>query len=438
MATKTIEVVYSTKGMKALIDSTKKIARAFDMMNASASGNAVNSFAVSMARGASYLEMASRNIRKAADDLKIAAQAFVRAKGKGSGPKGQQYDFWKNFRQMILSSRFSLGGGGFQLMPLIGRFLKILPPQLQAIGALGMTAVGAGFALKAFADRVAEVTESFVRLKLGLGSSNQTTAGLMNLGASIGLNADSIAGIAKGFQDAITNDPVARAFASRMGIFNIGSPWGNPDYGTQLLRAIEELRKISDPIERIVMARTTGLESVLPMTKISDNQWSKIKADFSVTEQIFNDSMQSKIADFLSSTGRFGQSIQNLLVSLGGPIIDDLTKLFNFLADTINSVASFAARNQNAVRVIYETMKAILSPFAYAAGKSADAVSGMNKELETALNKNTEALEKNTKVLGLIPGTFGRGMRNGAIPEGVGGEYLRRGLEAGGFRFSAF
>jgi hypothetical protein len=448
-----LEVVFSVKGLDKQITAFNKVAQASTQVAQTQQKNA-NKVADSYAKGPfSRLAGLQAQMSRATAAGDVTAQkdlSYLLARTQKQIDAAKPKSFGSRLASVVSTSRLNFGGGGGGISPLAGKLAGLVAeggeggPVALGVTALAGAAVAAAGGLVALSQKAAEAANEFSRMRFATGSGAGTAAALSVLGGAGGFDAASLA---SSFNSRISSDPTAMAFAARFGIRNIGGAYGNQDWGKQLLTAVQGLRNISDFTERVRTARALGLEGALPLTQLSNRQFGRLGQDAGLKASIMTPKFQQDAADFASSIARITDAVGNFVAALGKPVLHDLSDFFNGVADTINYLAQAINRNQNIIAFFKDlaeafAFQAIGNPVG-AAGKMKDAFGDLSAQNQ-ALDNNTGALDRNTSAIngmsGMIPGYYGlngeRGSR--AIPDNIGGEYLRRGMEAGGFALGAF
>lgn len=346
--------------------------------------------------------------------------------------------FSGRLQSLISSTRIGGKGGLGGAMPLVGRLTALLGEGAEGgpIGLIAASAVAAATALQHLATNAAETAAQFSALGFKAGGNGAETAALRSYGNAIGMDPSAIGGLAESFHNRITGDVFGRTYAQRLGINpGVGGPIGEQDYAKELLRAIEGLRKITDRTERIRVARATGLEGALPLTNLSNRQFSFLGKDQEVAQRIFDPQFQQNAADFQAAIGRAKEAADNLEAAIGKVLLPAFTELANGIANATNKLAAFANDHPDFVKGALAT-NPLTGPFALTK-MLYDKLSGAgaNDSHTDAVNRNTDALNRNTSAQGGTPGFYGNGARAGnALVPGMTGESLRRALEQDGFR----
>lgn len=345
---------------------------------------------------------AKGNTARAAD-IRLAMERNEKQLRRGQAPP-----FEKRLETLIRTSRFNAGG----VSPLIGRTADLLGLGEGLAGKLGV----AGEALGLFTTAVNTAVEAgnkFGALQNQTGSSSQTTGALSNLG----IGADA----AKAFNERITSDPAAMAFAARAGIQNAPGPYGQQDYGKQLLDYIKYVRTLKDPVERLRAARAGGVDG-MALTSLSDNAFNqRIGSDAQQMGAAFNPQFTQQTAEFTNSTERLGESFTKLAAIVVGPTIDGFTKFTNEMTDLFTGRMSWKR---------------------FVTGEGEDRYGNAEDPQTKATQGLTKATQDLTGQIGIMQRQYGHGERaDQAIPRGmnIGSGYaLRQNLHAGAMRLGAF
>lgn len=455
-----LEVVWTTKGMKGVLTELKTVSKAFQDAQQSADNAGGGSRSGGGRSGGSgngskrppsapplpaYIratmtkqDRLNQLLQQAQQAGHTPAQSALQAKIDKMNNAGS---FGGRLQSLIASTRIGGGGGMGGAMPLVGRLAALAGEGAEGgpIGMIAVAATAAAAAIYALADKAAEAANKFSALEFTSGSQGIGAARLKSVGGAIGLDEAGIGAMAEAFHAKITDDPTGRAFAPHLGLTAGGhGPYGEQDYGKELLQGIEGLRKITDFAERERVARATGLTGALGLTKLSDSQWEKTKGDAAATSKIFDPDFARNAADFESSMGRLGTTTSNLEAAIGKSLLPMVTNLANGMADAIQKISGTANDHPDAVKGALGIFNPAFWGVALGEAFRNKFLHGEDDPAVAATNANTAATNANTSALGQ-PGVYGNGPRTGnAIPAGVAGEFLRHGLEKDGFHFGAF
>lgn len=422
-----LEIIFKVKGMTEITRAANKASAAWSKVGTTPSGSRRASAGTASGRSVSSLAPGANTIA-----AKFASPSFSPASSR------------------LTRIASSAGGGSSKVASVAGKIGSALLEGSEAnpYTAAATAALAASTAIYKLADEASKASQKFETLKFATGSNGGTAARLATIGSSIGMSGEQIGGMSAALQERITTDPAAMATARRFGAYNIGRPYGNVDEGRNLLKVLEGIRKLSDPSDRIRTARTLGVEGASNYFNLSDQQAGKVQADAQTKSSIFTPQFGQDAADFQSSVARVADSIENVIGALGKPVMKDMADWFNSLADGLNGVANWLNEHQNIIKVLKDLSDASTNALVGNGKGVYDSLSKANDDLNSsptdALDANTRAHQANTDAInqlnGLIPGIYGKGARlNAALGDGsMGGEYLRRGLEAGGFRLGAF
>lgn len=390
--------------------------------------------------------MPNLNVEFTVKGIKDLIDAFNQASQAAQGlqdilqqprqPRTPKPPTWQQkLTNLFNSTRVGFGGGGFNAMPLIGSIAKMIGPEATVITAL----VGALGALEA---AVTQTANAFTKLEFALGSNGSVSSRLAGIGAGVGMSPEAVGAASARFQSTISNfnDPVAVSTALRMGIFNPPRPFGGVDEGKNLLKAIEELRAITDKEEQIRRARILKLEDFSQYYSMSQTQADFMKGQQNFRSTIFDPQFQQDAADLAGAFSGLKDAVMNLLAAIGKPMMHALAEILDDLATFINSLAAAINYFDPILRKIITVAQDLgaASPF--------KAWHDLNAPMNDALNDHKDSIDRNTQALNantqaLYPGRYigSNSQRlNSAMPVGVGGEYLRHAQEYEGFRLSRF
>lgn len=384
----------------------------------------------------------------------------------------QPATFAQRLMGVVRSSRFSLGGEGGGVQPLVGRVLDLFKggeggagllgglaeggagaaagealgggPTGIVLGALTLIASGAikaAAGLTKFAQQAAQASQEFQGLRFSTGGTTAETARLGSVGSALGLSPGAVGGLAAGLQDRISTDGFAMATGLRAGVYNLQQPFGKTDTAGQLVQALKFLRSETGDAQ-IRDARTLGLESALPgIANLSNKQFNLAGQDANVSFRIFNPRFAQQSADLEASVGRVSQSVQNLLAALAPVVIDKLTSFFNGLATKIEEAAGYVSAHQamfvKIIDVVEALGEAVVGDYTDAMRHLDNITSGKDDKLVNALDANTSATQANTAGLGQ-PGVYGDISRNTGLPAFGYGNAIRRNGDQAGYRLGIY
>jgi hypothetical protein len=353
-----------------------------------------------------------------------AQQAFERAQKQASGGP----DFFDRAGQALMSSRFSVGGGGAvgpQIMPLIGRTLSIfgkLTPALQGFTA-GLT-LGASVA-KAFSDSMvdaARVAGEFGRAGLMSGGSPGTIGQL----TAMGLPAGQIAGTAAGLRQRLSSDP----FAMMAGGFQLPRPFGGADEAKLLQEKIEDLRvtKLLFGAEaQLVKARMLGLDGMLDLINVSQFVQDEQKKAADLNKDIFDERYLQSARDFNASQTQLEGAWKRLEAAFTKPFIQEATVAILGWAQAVGDASKFLNQHADEFnQIAFKMLEGLAGAFGQ--GDAVKALEDQMKGFKAAndfLNQNQNATQTNTDALNkvaelLMMVVHGGGPRSrGAIPPAI-------------------
>jgi hypothetical protein len=336
----------------------------------------------------------------AAADISLA----IRRAQKQIGAGGQK-SFGTKLGTLIRSSRIGDGGG---LMPLVGQLLDLLGPEGALVATLGGGAIKAAQAIYQMTEASAKAAQQFASLQFSTGSTGRETGQIGALGGALGMSPAEVGGLSAQLQQAITTDPISMNEAARAGVNNMAPRgFGQVDEGQNLLKIADYLRSIKSDSDAIQAARRLGPvgEALLPARQMSDDQWRQVQASSATTADINGSDQLRKAANFNSASYLWKQALDNLWGAVSSGTMAGFTQFLNAAATGINNIAEVVRRNpwlQGAL--VGLTPAGVLGP-----GGS-------------ATQKNTEALDRNTKAVNdAFPGSYGHGDNTSrAVPSAFG------------------
>ena len=403
-----------TAGGAASRVSSAQIAAAANISKGSASGGAsrpAKPVAVSVSGPNQRKPLLAAELAKAeakGDTSRAADIRLAIARNEKQLRAGKPPPFEKRLETLIRTSRFNAGG----VSPLVGRTADLLGLDEGLAGKLGVAGAAVG-AFTAAINTAVDAGNKFGSLQSQTGSSSSTTGALSNLGLS--------ASDASAFNARITSDPAAIGYAAKAGISNAPGPYGQQDYGKELLDYIKYVRSLKDPTERLRAARAGGVDGIA-LTNLSDNAFNqRVGSDAQQMGSALNPAFTQQTAEFTNSTERLGESFTKLAAIVVGPTIDGFTKFSNEMTDLFTGRMS---------------LKRFLT------GEGEDRYGNAADPHTKAVQDSTKATQDLTQQLGISQRQYGHGERaDSAVPRGmnIGSGYaLRQNLRAGQIRLGAF
>ncbi len=342
------------------------------------------------------------------------AQANVRRAQSFMGPKDPMAD-------MLSTSRVAIGPNGqLQIMPLVNRLRAagmLGSGQLGGIlnmasgigggggaagaaGGAGLAAglTGAAVALVAFAAVVkvsVDTLKGFSSLYHGTGGSSGQTAVLGRLGASIGISPQQMVGLARGAQSAIFNGEIGTQVARGR------IPITNPNYDPSASTVIHAIDLMVNKLSRREAERfgfATGLQDFLILKDASPEVRNKA---FDALNQQFSADELRKSADLQIELNLAMHDFQIELTKLGVETLPQVTE---------------------GIKVLTFALGPILKLVGIIVGNAMDpaGIKNINKNeinSSNSRNRNTRAVEDNTRAIQAAAGTYGGGNRTrGAVP----------------------
>lgn len=359
-------------------------------------------------------------------------------------PAQQPLNWAGKAAQAFMTSRYGAGG----LNPLVGRSLSVfgVNPTSVARGASSLAAGGVGGAgvatlglaglaaaaalavvgVSKLAIESSRTAREFQAMRFGTGGTTGENAQLRGIGGALGMSGGDMTALAQSFQNRITSDPTAMAYASRMGVRNLGGPMGNQDYAGQLLRAINGLRRFQGQ-DRLRAARATGLESALPYTELSQGTMDRLGSTSAISARAFDPQQQRNAAEFQAAQSRAAQSSENFKAALGRNVLPKLTVMLHWFSDVLDGATNFLL----AITGGSGGFNRAMGQTPAGTGSGGGALANAHQAQISATVANTEALLALGKMIG------GGERARAAMPSDLAGYGLRRAVETQALRLGA-
>lgn len=362
--------------------------------------------------------------------------ALARLDNKGGSP-------FSKISTAIRSTRFNVGG----VSPLVGRSidaalspLDMLGPEgavaKEAIEAVVTASTACALALYGLAKASSDAGVAFGRTSYDLGSGPGTTGRLTALGSSLGISPSSLA---NSIQSNITGGGMGTAAGLRLGVYNLPGMFGNQDYGSQALTVIQHLRKVSDPTERLRLARAVGgsdATSLMQAASLTGKDAALIDSSGNTAAHVMDQKMQQDAIAFQSASSQMADAFSRLAAAAGQGEMERITSAFRGWTNLLNDAADWVKNNQSTIDMMTAITEGIVGQInpmigsALAMGRAADT----GKDLRD----NTAATEENTRAT-LQPGTYGRISRQGSTtPEMFNGQQFQQGRDMANRRLSTY
>lgn len=332
----------------------------------------------------------------------------------GQGASG----FGPALRRAIMSTRFGLGGGG-GVQPLVGQVMNVLGKS----GPIGV-AVAAGAAVimsfVAVVKSAGDQIKAFTGQMLEANTSATSMQALNRIGSLLG---GDMAGRARQFRETIASNGIAMDAAMRAGINPIKDPFGRTDYGADFLKALKQIAFASSEAEARRLAQLYGQPDMARAYYLSD---STKRYMLNQGEKAPSRASMQAAEEFTFWLEDFKRVGMEFVREVGAPLLSGLSKVTRFLvglAQGLKSIGEFIANSPILSAIVYGLIGAIGG--------------GDGKKVQTALDRNTAAINANTRALGDQRGIYGGGQRaQRALPSRVKGLYLndrvyRQGLSTG-------
>ena len=321
--------------------------------------------------------------------------------GQGSGGFGQA------LMKAIGSTRFGVGGGG-GVQPLIGQVANVLGKA----GPIGVAVTAGAAVIGTFVGIVSSANEqlrAFTGNMLEANTSATSAQALNKVGSLLG---GDMAGRARQFRDTIGSNGIAMDAAMRAGISPIKDPFGRTDYGADFLKALkqvafagseQEAKRLSQIYGQPDMARAYYLSDSTKQYMLNQSEKAPTKASMQAAEEF---------TFWLEDFKRVGMEFVR---EVGAPMLSGLSKVVKFfvgLAQGLKAIGNYIANSAVLSALIYGAIGAL--------GGGGD-----GKKAQSALDKNTAAINANTRALGDGRGIYGGGQRaQRALPSRIRGKYL--------------
>lgn len=296
------------------------------------------------------------------------------------------------------NSPVSGGGGSSSLLQTLGQMhIALAIAALMIEGTLKL----ASFAIKSFT----EAAVAGAKRMQGVADASRLSGGSLGQVAglqALGISADQIPGMAASFRQHTgvgTGDVYGQIGRARLGLQPVlGGPLGPTNEAEDLTRAIEGLRKITNPNERLRVARMTGTTDLLGIAGTSGGVFSSLQKDMSAQGKVFGNKQYAQDATDLQA--QFGRVFSNAfagLTALVQPLLRPVANFFGSIADALRNALPSLER---------------FAPITAGVGKI---VEQAGRLIGGAIN--TIAKGMNTKEFGQLAEMVGQGL--GKIAEGL-------------------
>jgi len=332
--------------------------------------------------------------------------------GRLAGPMAKMgQGFGQSFMKMLSSSRFGIGGGGV-IPARVGQFVGMLG-KAGPIGLAITAAAAALFGLAAIVKSAGEQMRAFTGNMLQANTSASTMQQLNKIGSLLG---GDMAQRSRQFRETIGSNGVAMDAAMRAGISPVKDPFGRTDLGADFAKALRqvagassesEARRLAELYEQPDMARAYYLSDSTKNYMFNQAEKAPSKADMQAGEEF---------TFWLEEFKRVGMEFVR---TVGTPLLSGLSKItqmFTGWAQGLKKVVDFIGSNPILRAIFYGLVGQL----------GGDGKSSGNK-IERAMDRNTNAINANTRALGDARGIFGGGQRaQRAIPSKVKGMYMNQ------------
>jgi Sec-independent protein translocase protein TatA len=397
-----------------------------------------------------------------------------------AAPPGRNQQIASYLLNLIGTSRVNIGG----VSPLLNRLVPgLFRGASSAGGAAGAAAGGAaaggaagalaiaGAALivvavfKGLAEAAKAAREALTEFQSARWATNATPGELgraSNLAHGMGMSVTEVAGMARQFNDIIAQGGYAQGLANSKGIFSSPNAW---DRSTQadmrnFLRAAEYIVSASEK-DAIRFAKLTGTESLLGLRDLSpDVQKQVLKSAGDISKEDIR-----AAADFNAQLGLLRAQFQKLVIAIGAPVlkwasevVGDLSSALRDLIGGPEGVRSFISTWLE-VTPIFAIIKWSVKGLAWLASGLAKAIEWLRKQIadfvrrfnpewadriegkkdaKSATDRNTDAINENTRALNNAREMFGGGQRaRSAVPAAWRWQNLDQAMHAQAARMGA-
>jgi hypothetical protein len=342
--------------------------------------------------------------------FKKAQAAYGKAQSSMNPQDPQSPSFLSKLAGVISSSRFSMGGGGASLMPLVGKTLDLL-------GTGVTTAVGGLAILAKIATDAAESLTQFRQSMLTSGGTSGETAQLGGIGRIAGIS--DPAALSRSLADALKDNGAGTLAGARLGVHDYGNELSGPaDKAKNLLKIadmIGDRNKTTDE-EAIRLARALHVEQLLIYRDVS--RTTKLQgAQASLTNAGAHGGEATKqAAEFNAQMGILGTQFDTLATNVGSSLLPVFTDTIALVNDFVKPLSDLYTAMKPLVDLtqklsIPSMLKNIIDGIRN--GLGADNENAARDRHTDAMNRHADALTN---------GTRGGGERaRGAIPSAWGG-----------------
>jgi hypothetical protein len=341
---------------------------------------------------------------------------------------------------VAMSSRFSLGGGHAQMMPLLGQTIKALGPEIGAaigpgaVAAMAPLAVAAAVAVAGLkilfdaASSAAETLRSFAMAGAIGGGTASETGRLSALGSSYGMSGDQMANLSRSIAAHLGTQP-GMIVGGTAGVQNPlgGTFLGKKDTSADALKLMKVVGDINTPLDKAqTIAHEFNIEFALMDRYMSDGVKAQRELNGVISGGIASATNVKAATDFNARIESIKTSFSQISTVIGGQAMQALQPFVTVLANGMQTVAMVTVVLGKFFDVLMGPMRTMLQIMAdLVSGDFKSALDDLNKlkngdwmkdpakDLKDAANAMLQATKQ---------GTFGGGERaRGATPSGWSG-----------------
>jgi len=256
-----------------------------------------------------------KQVQSGLGGINSAAAGAARGLGGGVGPGAPKGFNLSNLPSAIVRASSGSSFGAASVLSMMAKFG-------QAGLVLGLVIAGlyAGWKAIAFFHKIlqqaAERVDQWSKAFWFSGASEAGARGVTGIAAALGVSTESIA-----------------SAAGR-----------KPGGSSQLIQQLKSLMSIKDDRAAFFMARSLGLEHLLPMRDLGRASQKEAVAGTGVHS--YNQDDRGILAEYKYAWGKFTQNFTGLLSQLALPILQTLTPFLNKLAADFKTMAEIAAEIQ--------------------------------------------------------------------------------------------
>ena len=310
----------------------------------------------------------------------------------------------------LASSRFGIGSGGVQMMPLIGQTVGMLaklgPHGMAAAAALAALAGGALMAKRGF-DTLLGISGTKFETGASFGEASRLQAIGSYLGGDINSRVNS-------FQDAISSGGYAASYASKAGINVVGGPFGDRNYGRKYLRYLDAVYGASSDATADRMSMAVGQRDMQRVRMLDPGTYARLKNSMNYASSPAAaraaERAKAELAMFNNELDRFASM-------MASSVLPVLTKLLAW----INKLLDFALGNTGASTALG---LALGGPVGAKVMRDASEAYQRDREAKSRQDQ-TMSLDANTRALKDFREVIGGGARaSGSMPSKLRGDKL--------------